>query len=57
LEPSRNNRTGGSGLGLAIVRQLADANGWSVDLAPRPGGGTVACVRVPLEDSAAVPAA
>ena len=57
LEPSRNNRTGGSGLGLAIVRQLADANGWSVDLAPRPGGGTVACVRVPLEDSAAVSAA
>ncbi len=51
LEPSRSSRTGGSGLGLAIVRQLARANGWTVDLAPRPGGGTAACVRVPLGDA------
>src|SRR5574340_372518 len=51
LEPSRNNRTGGSGLGLAIVRQLATANGWAVELAARPGGGTAACVRVPLEEA------
>ena len=50
LEPSRSSRTGGSGLGLAIVRQLAKANGWSVTLAERPGGGTAACVRVPLEE-------
>ena len=49
LEPSRSSRTGGSGLGLAIVRQLANTNGWSVELLPRPGGGTAACVRVPLE--------
>lgn len=49
LEPSRNSRTGGSGLGLAIARQLAAANGWQVELGPRPGGGTAACVRVPLE--------
>lgn len=48
LEPSRSRRTGGSGLGLAIVRQLASANGWTVDLGPREGGGTTACVRVPL---------
>jgi two-component system osmolarity sensor histidine kinase EnvZ len=50
LEPSRSSRTGGSGLGLAIVRQLAAANDWTVELAERPGGGTAACVRVPLED-------
>ncbi|MBK6631625.1 MAG: HAMP domain-containing histidine kinase [Betaproteobacteria bacterium] len=50
LEPSRSSRTGGSGLGLAIVRQLATANGWTVGLEARPGGGTVACVRVPLEE-------
>lgn len=49
LEPSRSSRTGGSGLGLAIVRQLATANGWTVELAARPGGGTIASVRVPLE--------
>jgi two-component system osmolarity sensor histidine kinase EnvZ len=51
LEPSRSSRTGGSGLGLAIVRQLASASGWTVDLVPRDGGGTVACVRVPLADT------
>ena len=50
LEPSRSSRTGGSGLGLAIVRQLANANGWSVELKEREGGGTAACVRVPLEE-------
>ncbi|MCM2309596.1 MAG: ATP-binding protein [Sulfuritalea sp.] len=53
LEPSRNSRTGGSGLGLAIVRQLANANGWEVELAARPGGGTIACVRVAVEEAAA----
>ena len=50
LEPSRSSRTGGSGLGLAIVRQLANANGWTVELEEREGGGTAACVRVPLEE-------
>jgi two-component system osmolarity sensor histidine kinase EnvZ len=48
LEPSRSTCTGGSGLGLAIVRQLARANGWSVTLAEREGGGTAACVELPL---------
>lgn len=52
LEASRSSRTGGSGLGLAIVRQIADANGWSVELRPRPGGGTLACVAAPLEGAA-----
>jgi len=47
LEPSRSSRTGGSGLGLAIVRQLANANAWSVTLAERPGGGTIAGIRIP----------
>lgn len=56
LEPSRNSRTGGSGLGLAIVRQLATANGWEVALASRPGGGTIACLRIPPpEPCAAAP--
>ncbi|MFO1285434.1 MAG: ATP-binding protein [Rubrivivax sp.] len=49
LEPSRSSSTGGSGLGLAIVRQLASANGWSVEHREREGGGTAACVRLPLE--------
>lgn len=48
LDPSRSSRTGGSGLGLAIVRQIALANNWSVTLDERPGGGTIARIRLPL---------
>ncbi len=57
LEPSRSSSTGGSGLGLAIVRQIASANGWTVELRPREGGGTAACVRVPLEENTVAAAA
>ncbi len=46
-EPSRSPATGGSGLGLAIVRELARANGWTVRLVPREGGGLEAWVDVP----------
>ena len=54
LEASRSRRTGGSGLGLAIVRQIAGANGWTVQLRARAGGGTEACVRLPLRDGAVI---
>jgi len=47
-EPSRSNSTGGSGLGLAIARQLADANGWKIELLPRSGGGTEARLTILL---------
>ena len=47
LETSRSAATGGSGLGLAIARQLADVNGWRIELLPREGGGTEA--RLSLE--------
>ncbi len=57
LEASRSSRTGGSGLGLAIVRQIASSNGWTVELRPRPGGGTAACVRLPLEEGPRAPGA
>lgn len=48
LDPSRSSRTGGSGLGLAIVRQIAMANNWTVTLASRPGGGTIARICLPI---------
>jgi two-component system sensor histidine kinase KdpD len=35
------------GLGLEIARSLAEANGGSIELAPRPGGGTIARLDVP----------
>lgn len=47
LEASRSTATGGSGLGLAIARQLADANGWKIELLPREGGGTDARLTIP----------
>ncbi|TCJ11523.1 HAMP domain-containing protein [Parasulfuritortus cantonensis] len=42
VEGSRSSQTGGTGLGLAIVRQLAQANGWRVELGNRPEGGLAA---------------
>jgi two-component system osmolarity sensor histidine kinase EnvZ len=42
LEASRSTATAGSGLGLAIARQLAQANGWQIELLARSGGGTEA---------------
>ncbi len=47
LESSRSRDSGGSGLGLAIARQLADAHGWRIELADRPGGGLVAELILP----------
>jgi two-component system sensor histidine kinase KdpD len=38
---------GGAGLGLAIARQLAEAQGGSVDYAPRTGGGSLFTLRLP----------
>jgi two-component system osmolarity sensor histidine kinase EnvZ len=49
VESSRSRGTGGSGLGLAIVRQLAQANGWTVSLENRPGGGLAAWVTLPAD--------
>lgn len=49
LEPSRCPDTGGSGLGLAIVMQLVTANHWQISLDDRPGGGTVATLRLAAE--------
>lgn len=47
LEGSRSRATGGSGLGLAIVRQLCDRHRWGIELKPREGGGTDACLTLP----------
>lgn len=48
LEGSRSVSTGGSGLGLAIVRQLAAAQGWTVTLGDRAGGGLEAWLEIPV---------
>ena len=43
-------RTGpaGAGLGLAIVERIARAHGGSLELLPRPGGGLIARLKLPL---------
>lgn len=53
LEASRSVSTGGSGLGLAIVRQLAAAQGWTVSLQDRPGGGLEAWLGLPASPTGA----
>ena len=47
LDTARSDGAGGSGLGLAIARQLSVRHGWSIDLLPRDGGGTVARLQLP----------
>ena len=42
-------KASGCGLGLPFVRRVAEAHGGSVSLAPRPGRGTVATLRLPLQ--------
>jgi PAS domain S-box-containing protein len=48
FEPFFTTRTGGTGLGLAIVKRLTDAQGGTIRLADREGGGTIAELTMPL---------
>jgi two-component system sensor histidine kinase KdpD len=41
---------GGAGLGLSIARGLMEAQGGSLRYTPRPGGGSVFTLRVPLHE-------
>jgi two-component system osmolarity sensor histidine kinase EnvZ len=54
LERARSGR-GGSGLGLAIVDRIARHHGGSLELLPREGGGLVARVSLPAQESTAAP--
>ncbi|HXR55531.1 MAG TPA: ATP-binding protein [Casimicrobiaceae bacterium] len=50
---AREDGAAGAGLGLAIVDRIARLHGGSLDLLPRPGGGTRARLRLPAADAAA----
>lgn len=52
FEPYVTSRANGTGLGLPIARALAEANGGSLLLRPRPGGGTLAVLTLPRGGSA-----
>jgi signal transduction histidine kinase len=41
-------KSGGTGLGLAISRDIIQKHGGTIALSPRAGGGTEACVELPL---------
>jgi len=47
FEPFVTTKPGGTGLGLAIARRLVEAHGGRLSFESRPGGGTVARVRLP----------
>ncbi len=54
--PSRGSANlGGAGLGLSIARGIAEAQGGSVTLDTRDGGGSVFTLRVPAIEVAALP--
>ncbi len=46
-EPSRNRETGGAGLGLAIAQAIVEAQGGTLTLANRDGGGLTATMALP----------
>ncbi len=52
LDPSYRRKAGGAGLGLAIARGLSGLMGGTVELADRPGGGTLARLEVPCREAA-----
>ena len=48
LDAARRAATGGAGLGLAIARQAAERDGGRLRLGPRPGGGFLAELLLPV---------
>jgi len=47
-DASRASHTGGTGLGLYLVKRISEAHGGSARAMPRPGGGLVIELRLPL---------
>ena len=50
-DPARGGASG-AGLGLAIAERIARLHGGTLDLVPRPGGGLIARVTLPVRDAA-----
>ena len=48
FEPDFTTKSRGTGLGLALARQTARAHGGELSAAPRPGGGAVFTVQLPV---------
>jgi signal transduction histidine kinase len=52
LSADRTDHGGGAGLGLSIVGSIAAAHGGTVRARPRPGGGLIVEIDLPLASSA-----
>lgn len=52
LLPFHSTKPDGAGLGLALCREILEAHGGALRLAPRDGGGLIASCRLPLADGA-----
>ena len=51
FEPFFTTKSSGTGLGLPIVKRLMEAQGGTVSVRPRPAGGTVVELALPLQPS------
>jgi two-component system sensor histidine kinase RegB len=48
--PGPATRSGGMGIGLVLARSAADHHGGTLAFLPRPGGGTLARLTIPLRN-------
>ncbi len=51
LDRSRNRATGGVGLGLSVAQAIVQGHGGEIVLEPRPGGGLIAAIRLPIAET------
>lgn len=55
MSKNREHFVGGAGLGLRLCREYCRLLGWTLELTPRPEGGTCAVLHIPVQEAAAPP--
>jgi PAS domain S-box-containing protein len=50
FQPFFTTKPGGTGLGLPLCRKIVGDHGGDMTMRPRPGGGTIVTIRLPLEE-------